>query len=302
MRRLINRLNDTTTHLDLGLDGPATQYSDNSVNEATWTYYASSKFAFLYHLIESLRYQDCYIAVIAKDGMTLDLLEKYMKANHVSYRRPPGIDGASTYRIEGATGLIRVDLMASGSDLERKMTRRPALIMAFDTSFDAQDAQVCQIRQQFGSDGPLIPIVYPMIINSAEHVDICIPKSMPSPQRFQMVLQTMFRARDSLGGDPVIITSPTLSDLPGSMNLNAFVALKKSLGKRFTLVAEAVARAAVSENFDTNWMIPPAVLELEPLSDPSSGMNTARSPSPQSRAGTPSAQKRHLVSRPATFP
>jgi hypothetical protein len=297
MRRLIDRLNDTTTHLDLGLDGPATQYSDNPVNEATWTYYASSKFAFLYHLIESLRYQDCCIAIVAKEGLTLDLLEKYMKANHVNYRRPPGFDAASTYRIEGSTGLIRVDLIASGSDSERKMTRRPALIMAFDSSFDAQDTQVRRIREQFGSNGSPIPIIYPMIINSAEHVDICIPKSMPSPQRFQMLVQTTFRARDSLGGDPVIITSPPPSDMPSSMNLNAFVALKKSLGKRFNLIAEAVARAAMSENFDSSWVIPSAVLELEPLSDASSGLNTARSTTPQSRAGTPSVQKRLLVTQ-----
>ena len=295
MRRLINRLNDTTTHLDLGLDGPATQYSDNSVNEATWTYYASSKFAFLYHLIETLRARDCCIAIIAREGLTLDLLEKYMKANHVNYRRPPGIDAASTNQIEGSTGLIQVDLIASGGNLERRMARRPALIIAFDTSVDAQDAQLRQIREQFGADRPLIPVVYPMIINSAEHVDICIPKSMPSPQRFQMVVQTTFRARDSLGGDPVIITNSPPTDLPSTMNLNAFVALKKSLGKRFTLIAEAVARAAVSDNFEANWVIPPAVLELEPLSDSSSGLNTARSTSPQSGAGTPSVQKRFLV-------
>jgi hypothetical protein len=252
----------------------------------------------LYHLVESLRYQDCCIAIIAKEGLTLDLLEKYMKANHVNYRRPPGFDAASTYRIEGSTGLIRIDLIASGSGHERKMVRRPALIIAFDASFDIQDTQVRQIREQFGSDGTLIPIIYPMIINSAEHVDICIPKSMPSPQRFQMVVQTTFRARDSLGGDPVIITSPPLADIPNSMSLNAFVALKKSLGKRFTLIAEAVAHAAMSEDFDSNWVIPPAILELEPLSDASSGINTARSTSPQSRAGTPSVQKRLLVIQP----
>jgi Class II histone deacetylase complex subunits 2 and 3 len=301
MRRLINRLNDTTTHLDLGLDGPATQYADNSVNEATWTYYASSKFAFLYHLIESLRYRDCCIAIIAKEGLTLDLLEKYMKANHVNYRRPPGFDAASTYRIEGSTGQMQVDLIASGSDFERKMTRRPALIVAFDTSFDAQDTQVRQIREQFGSDGSLIPIIYPMVINSAEHVDICIPKSMPSPQRFQMVVQTTFRARDSLGGDPVIITSPPPSDSPSSI-MNAFVALKKSLGKRFNLIAEAVAHAAMSEDFDSNWVIPTAALELEPQSDSSSGLNTTMSTSPKSRAGTPSVQKRLLVDQSIIFP
>jgi hypothetical protein len=296
MRRLMNRLNDTTTHLDLGLEGPATQYTDSSVNEATWTYYASSKFAFLYHLIEALRYRDCYIAIVAKEGLTLDLLEKYIKANHVNYRRPPGFDPASPYRVEGSVGKILVDLIASGSDLERGITRRPALIMAFDTSFDAQDTQVRRIREEYGADGSLVPIIYPMIINSAEHVDLCIPKSMPSPQRFQMVVQTTFRARDSLGGDPVIVTSPAPSDSPGSM-MNAFVALKKSLGKRFNLIAEAVAHAAVSEDFTSNWMIPPAVLELEPVSDSSSGLNTARSPSPKSRAGTPLVQKRLLVNQ-----
>lgn len=298
MRQLINRLNDTTTHLDLGLDGPAMPHTDNSINEATWTYYASSKFAFLYHLIELLRYRDCCIAVVAKEGLTLDLLEQYMKANHVNYRRPPNFAAAPTYRVEGCTGQILVNLIASGSDVERSMSRRPALIMAFDNSFDAQDAHVRRIRDQLDTDGSLIPIIYPVIINSAEHVDICIPKSMPSPQRFQMVVQATFRAREKLGGDSVIITSPPASDSPSSL-MNAFVALKKSLGKRFNLMAEAVAHAALSDNFDSNWAIPPAALKFEPLSDPSSELNTARSMSPSSRAGTPSVQKRLLVNPPS---
>ena len=300
MRRLINRLNDTTTHLDLGLDGPATPYIDSSTNEATWTYYASSKFAFLYHLIESLRYRDCCIAVVAKEGLTLDLLEKCIKANHVNYRRQTAFDAVSTYRIEGSVGPIRVDLLASGSDFERNITQRPAFIVAFDASFDAQDPRLQRIREEYGTDGSLVPIIYPVIINSAEHVDICIPKSMPSPQRFQMVVQTTFRARDNLGGDPVIISSPPPSDSPRSM-MNAFVALKKSLGRRFNIIAEAVALAAVSDDFDSNWVFPPAVLDLEPLSDASSGLNTARSTSPKSRAGTPSVPKRLLVNEFPTF-
>jgi hypothetical protein len=53
----------------------------------------------------------------------------------------------------------------------------------------------------------------------------------------------------------------------------------------------------MSENFDSSWVIPSAVLELEPLSDASSGLNTARSTTPQSRAGTPSVQKRLLVTQ-----
>jgi hypothetical protein len=77
--------------------------------------------------------------------------------------------------------------------------------------------------------------------------------------------------------------------------MNAFVALKKSLGRRFNIIAEAVALAAVSDDFDSNWVFPPAVLDLEPLSDASSGLNTARSTSPKSRAGTPSVPKRLLV-------
>jgi hypothetical protein len=286
MRQLIHRLNDTTTHLDLGLGVPATQSSDNSVNEATWAYYASSKFAFLHHLITLLQYQDCYIAIIAKEGVTLNLLETYMKGYKVNYRRPSGFGVASPCR---STRQVRIDLIATGSDFERKMTQRPAMIIAFDTSFDAQDAQVCRMREPSDLNGSLIPIIYPMIINSAEHVDICIPKRIPSAQRFQMVVETTFRACDGLGG------RPPPGNLLSSTSENPIVALKKSLAERFRSMAEAVAVAAMSENFHSNLVIPPALLELEPLSDASSGLNTARSTAPQSGAGTPSVQKCLLV-------
>jgi hypothetical protein len=162
-----------------------------------------------------------------------------------------------------STRQVRIDLIATGSDFERKMTQRPAMIIAFDTSFDAQDAQVCRMREPSDLNGSLIPIIYPMIINSAEHVDICISKRIPSAQRFQMVVQTTFRACDGLGG------RPPPGNLLSSMSENPIVALKKSLAERFRSMAEAVAVAAMSENFHSNLVIPPALLELEPLSDAS---------------------------------
>jgi Class II histone deacetylase complex subunits 2 and 3 len=82
-----------------------------------------------------------------------------------------------------STRQVRIDLIATGSDFERKMTQRPAMIIAFDTSFEAQDAQVCRMREPSDLNGSLIPIIYPMIINSAEHVDICISKRIPSAKR-----------------------------------------------------------------------------------------------------------------------
>lgn len=293
MKQLIDRLNDTTTHLDLGLDGPGTQHNDSLGNEATWNYYASMKFAFLYHLIEALRDFDCCILVIAKDGQILDLLEKYMRANHVNYRRPPEFAAGEAYRLEDCKGLIRVDLLGSNAYLERKSTRTPSLIVAFDASFDPQNPEFEQMRAQLRTHQTPIPIIYPVIMNSAEHVDLCIPRSMPSPQRFQMLVQTTFRARESLGGEPIIIASPSLAN---SLNpMNAFTALKKSLAKRISYPAEAVARAAMSDNFDANWLISVPDLDLEPLSETSSEPVTVRSTTPRSRAGTPSAYKRFRV-------
>lgn len=293
MRELIDRLNDTTTHLDLGLDGPGTQYTDSNGNEATWTYYASSKFAFLYHLIQSLRNEDESFVVIARKGRTMDLLDRYMEANHVNFRRVPPVEATSTPRTEGATGSLQVFLLESGSDVEIQATARPSIIVAFDSTFDPQDAQVSQIRDKFASDG-LVPIVYLLAINSAEFADLCIPRDMPSQQRLQLLLQATFRACPNLGGDPEIIQSPS-SRVPLTP-MNAFAALKKSLERKIRYPAEEVARAILSDDFDLNWPCPTFELKLEPLAEISPERFT-ESGAPSSRAGTPSAQKRLLVSK-----
>ena len=295
MRELIDRLNDTTTHLDLGLDGLGTQHSDNTEVQAEWTYYASSKFAFLYHLIDSLRYHDCCIVIMARESRTMDLLENYLKANKVNYRRPPEFDSSESYRPEGSEGTLRIILLATGANLAREMSRRPALIIAFDISFNPQDPQVSRIRRQFSDHKELVPIVYLLVTNSAEHIDRCIPQSMPSPQRFQLLVQTTFRARQGLGGGPIMITSPTSQGQSG--RIHVFAELKKSLEKRIKYPAEAVATAVLGDDFDADWLIPPIdELELDSFDEESPEPASTDSPASRSRAVTPSAQKRLRVS------
>ena len=291
MTQLIDRLNDTTTHLDLGLDGPATQHPGDPEKEAQWSYYASPKCAFLWHLIEALRNEECSLIIMAREGPKMDLLEAYMRAIHVNYRRPPQFDAAEVYAAEGSHGMLRVDLLATNTPHYRQMTRRPILIIAFDTSFDPQDPQVQSIRQPFELKGQPVPILHPLIQNSAEHVDLCISRSMPSPKRFQLLVETTYRARIYLGGDPIIIQSQEDEEL--STMSSAVAAVRKSFDRRFSTSASRIAKAALSNDVDSRWPVFEVDLELDTTADTSpSSVARPRSATPRSRAGTPATQKR----------
>ena len=291
MSQLIDRLNDTTTHLDLGLDGPGTQHPSDPEKEAQWSYYASPKCAFLWHLIEALRNEECYVIIMARDGPNMDLLEAYMRAKHVNYRRPPQFDAAEAYPTEGSHGMLRVDLLATNTSRDRPLTRRPILLIAFDTSFDPQDPQVQSIRQPFEVKGQPVPILHPLIQNSAEHVELCISRSMPSPKRFQLLVEATYRARIYLGGDPIIIQSQEVEDL-SSMS-SAFAAVRKSFERRFSASASRIATAALSNDVDSRWPVFEVDLDLDTTADTSpSSVARPRSASPRSRAWTPATQKR----------
>src|SRR5271154_1193196 len=122
MRQLISRLNDTTTHLDLGLDGLATTYPDGTAEQATWAYYASSKFAFLYHFFKALRDRDCCLAIVCKEGRNMDLLENYVKANKINHHRA---DSRNNSPGDEPRGLLRVILLPAGQSLDGTMMTQP---------------------------------------------------------------------------------------------------------------------------------------------------------------------------------
>jgi len=310
MVELIQRLHETTTHLDLGLPGFSTQYSLHSQEHAAYADYASSKFTFLGHLIDELKATPCSIVIMAQSGTIQTLLEDYVAMKHVYARRHDRASASASQESAAPVLGLKVELLVSGSHSAIELEQRPVLIIAFDASFDAQDSQVTLIREKFLSPTtPHVPIIHLLVANSSEHIDACLPKSMPSPARLKLLVRATYQAQAHLGGEPTYVPDPSDEPEGRSMDYSDLQrAIRKSPGRKLSLIAKMVVEAALSTDFDTNWGLSPMPpLQLDEFdstpSKPSRAASStpakgrARSRTPISRAATP-IRKRLLVSIP----
>lgn len=311
MIELIQRLHDTTTHLDLGLPDFSTQYSTRSEEHAAYADYAGSKFAFLGHLVDIFKRTSCSIAILTQSGTIQDLLEDYLGMKQVQVKRADRSPSSGYQSPTSANTSFTVDLVSTTSVRPIELTGRPVLILAFDSTFDPQDQRLKDLRERYAmSPGLLVPVIHLLVTNSSEHVDRCLPKSMPSPQRLKLLVRATYQARTNLGGMPTYVPDPSDEPINRPMDLSDLQrAVRKSPDRKLSMMASILARAALSPDFDSNWTLgnmPELQLdELEDASPKLSKETTAattpkdgpiRSRTPLSRADTPSGRKRLLVS------
>ncbi|RMZ81372.1 hypothetical protein DV738_g2265, partial [Chaetothyriales sp. CBS 135597] len=308
MIELIDRLHDTTTHFDLGLPGFSTQFSLRSEEHAAFAQYAGSKFVFLSCLVDALSTVDCTVIIAAKTGPVQQLIEEFlvMKRIHVTRHDRPHSARSKTPDFHQTT--LKIDLLDTSADTEVNLSSRPVLLVAFDASFDNQNPQIKQIRE-LNSRGrnQLLPVVHLLTSNSSEHVDRCLRKSMPSPQRLKLLVRGTYQAKNNLGGSPTYVPDP--SDRPEGrpMDMNDLQrAVRKSPNRKLNMVAHIVARAAITEDFEQYWTLG-AMPEVQydelddvrpELSERSTGVTGTGTVTPRNehdRSRTPTSGKKHLL-------
>lgn len=308
MNELIQLLHNTTTHLDLGLPGISTQYSLNPEQHAAYANYAGSKFSLLGYLVDTLKRVSCSIAVAARSGAIQDLLEQYLDTKEINVKRHDRRTTSQTPGVERPHE-FQVELMSTMSDYTINLTRTPLLMIAFDASFDAQDPQIKLVRMMGLNRSPtLVPVIHLLVTNSSEHVDLCIPKSLPSPIRLKLLVRATYQARPNLGGKPTYVPNPSDEPQGRAMDFSDLQrALRKSPERKLFMLASIITQAALSSDFDSKWGLGSvSELQLTEITDSPpkvSGTTTVaetpkeslpRSRTPVSRADTPSGKKRLL--------
>lgn len=294
MQHMLSRLNDITTHLDLGLPGLQTQHSLSSQEESAYANYAGSKFVMLGALIDRFKDTGRSIVVIAQGGALRDMLLQYLRMKHVLASEDTTTD---TQLSSQTSSRLVVDLLDSQANQPQSLPRKPLFIIAFDASFSFASEQVRRIREQYDHN---LPILHFLVVNSSEHVEKCVPESMTSNIRLKVVVRTTYLAADHLGGPLTYFQSDT--DLPkdGSMpGMGEYQrGLVKSPARKMAAMADAIHQAAMVDNF-LIWEVPSMPeLELDVLHEARSvtgrgGTRTplARGHTPASRVGTPSRKR-----------
>ena len=299
MQEMLQRLNDTVTHTDLGLPIPQTQYTLGSEHNAAYADYAGSKFVMLGYLVDQLQGTENSIAIFAQDGALLDLLTDYLGMKHVKVRRH---DSSTVDQVSDDSTAFSVDLLATQQTKPPALPRKPSFVIAFDVSFTTTDPQVQSLRLQYGED---LPIIHLLVTNSSEHVDRCVPVAMTSNIRLKVVVRTTYLASPNLGGDTIYI--PDDSDQPEgrAMDMSDFQrAVRKSPARRLALIADVIVNLVQSGGFTNNWTLSGMPeLKLSELESPQKlsraasctpQPRTGRTQTPVSRATTPVGRKRML--------
>ena len=291
---LIERLHGTVTHLDLAIEGWATQQDLSPSEIAQYSTLASSKFAFLDHLLNALHDKQCYIAIFAKPGQIIELVRTFLSAKDV----PFSIQGdnallQNSSQEQNSSSGPRFILFASGSSSVTELPERPDLILAFDASFDIQDLQVQAIRST-ESSSRTVPILRLLVNNSSEHCNVCIPTSLPSPHRLRLLARTIYQARRNIGGSPIMVIEEDLPEAGLDLaTINQM--MKKSPDRRLRLLANQVADAITDNDLKSAWTFEDMPdLELDDIIETPENIDRVRTATPASRAGTPSGRKRLL--------
>ncbi|KAJ9604723.1 hypothetical protein H2200_010837 [Cladophialophora chaetospira] len=308
MSDMIQRLHDTVTHMDLGLPA-STQYSINSQEDAAYANYAGTKFMFLGLLVEFLHLVGVSIVIMAQEGQIQDLIEQYLRMKpNVVVKRQDRMARSKSPASDRVSRDFQVELVSTWSTHQVDVRSKPALMIAFDASFDAQDPQVARIRARFDRGTRLMPVLHLLTTNSSEHVDRCIPKSLPSPLRLKALVRYTCSALPNLGGKLTYLERE--SDLPidRPMDFSDLQrGLRKSPERKLISVVDNIKNAVLSPHFG-NVYKPPVIptLELTEFDEtpsmkpsrtttrPETPREADRSRTPVSRAGTPSGRKRLL--------
>ncbi|KAI9828413.1 MAG: hypothetical protein M1832_002841 [Thelocarpon impressellum] len=204
MEEMIQRVKKVTVHPDLENAGTISHRQAPEYEEAKWAENSSSKFLFMRHLFDALRHQEEHIAVLARPGQTLDILEAFLKGNGIGYERP---DRHS--RSEGrSTDLMRVTLLPTGEEGGAFMVNRASAVIALDDTFAAEDRQVRDLREHLLNVGQQSPVLSLVVVQSAEHIERCVPDSLEDEERLQMLVSCIGQTMHEVGQLPPEAASP----------------------------------------------------------------------------------------------
>lgn len=198
VRALLGRVQDIEGHMDLINAGTLTQADVRPEDQAMWDVNCSVKFRFLGALLDCLRERNIHIVLLGRPTRFLDILETFLKGKHIDYEYPSELRKADPSQVKSALG---VTILATSGEAAGAVVRSADLIVCLDGT--SSRSQVQGLRGTHIIDATfLTPVISPVIIKSAEHINRCIPPSANSTERFRTLVSSMAHLRTDAGKLP----------------------------------------------------------------------------------------------------
>ena len=194
-QEFLDNVENLSIHLDMVDSTTSTQQDVPPNAEALWASNCSFKFQFLQHLINYMRRDDMHIVIVAKEGRLMDLIEIFLKGLSAAYNRPDTMSSNS-----GSSGdNLRFSLITSKEGESTELLPAANLVIAFDSTFDATNSQVQEVRNHLLNVGQLAPVVHLMIYSSPEHISRCLPALSSDLERLRIMISCITFTREEFG-------------------------------------------------------------------------------------------------------
>jgi hypothetical protein len=195
MDAMVEELKMLTDHQDLITDMSLTQSTVPDEHQAKWAETCSTKCLFIRYLLDGLRREEKHVAILARPGRMLDILESILKVNGFIYERPDRPSRSNNR----AVGPLRVTLLPTGLNGGQYVVNRADAVIAFDETFRVSERYSNILRAHLYEPGKLSPLISLVVAYSAEHIEFCLPKFEDPIERKICLVNFIAQKREKLG-------------------------------------------------------------------------------------------------------
>lgn len=195
MDAMIEELKLLTDHQDLITEMTLTQSTVTDEVQAKWAETCSTKCLFLRHFLEKLRRYEKHIAILARPGRMLDILESIIKTHGFMYDRPDRTSRPNPR----ATGQLRITLLPTGLNGGQYVVNRADAVIAFDETFRVSERYSNVLRTHLYEPGRRSPLISLVVVYSAEHLELCLPKLDDYIQRKILLVDFILQKHKKVG-------------------------------------------------------------------------------------------------------
>lgn len=177
MDNMIEDLKLLCSHQDLV--GPLTtsQREMSHVMLSRWSQSISTKCLFLRELLVNLQLSCTeqtiakHIAILARPGRTLEILESILIDSNITYKRP---DTSAQSGIPNSGSGLRVTLLPTGTTGPNFVVDGADAIFAFDTTYHDGERYSRILRENVLDPANPSPLISLAVVNSIEHISLCL--------------------------------------------------------------------------------------------------------------------------------
>lgn len=193
--RLIENLKLLGDHQDLFFDEAFSPDGMSADTVSKWALTCSSKCQFIERLFEFMRGSNAHVAILARPGMMLDILEAVLQMHNFRYERPDRPSRSDS----SAHGDLRITLLPTGFDGGQYVVSPADAVIAFDSSFFTGERYSRMLRAHTYDPAKKSPLIMLVIEDSAEHFELCLPKSLDPIERKTHLLDFICQKRKVVG-------------------------------------------------------------------------------------------------------